>query len=113
WFFDFADVFVFISGSVCGLAYYRTLRDGTLLDAHVKAGKRALQLVVSNAAVAAACVAMLLLFLQLFGGHETLAPLFGVHLDEMAAGWCLHWLHPHSLPYLADVLWLYAFLLLM
>ena len=63
--FNFADVFVFISGLVCGLVYTRVFEREGVPAGIRKSLRRALSLFVVNAVAAAACVGMLVGFAQL------------------------------------------------
>lgn len=68
---DMAEVFVFLSGYVCGRSYYRKLKQSGLAACQRKAGHRALQLYI--AACAMQLVTALTVVLQRDGLHDHVA----------------------------------------
>lgn len=112
WFFDFADVFVFISGCVCGLAYFKVLTAGGLAAAQAKASRRALTLAATNVLLTLACMIMLGALYAGDDDAEKIARRFRAWPYDWSLGGARHWFWPPTAAYVLDVLWMYAAMLL-
>jgi hypothetical protein len=66
WFFDWADLFVFISGSVCGLAYYRRVQSQGLIPSYRRALGRSFALYLSNLLALTICLALACIYYAQF-----------------------------------------------
>lgn len=60
-FFNFADIFVFISGCVGGIAYWKFLSRGGIIKAHQKCAKRMLEIFAFNLVACVLCIWMVTL----------------------------------------------------
>ena len=83
--FNFADVFVFVSGVACALAYGRRVRED-LADAWKRALRRCGQIYLA-ALAALAVVVPIVLVIQRLGGGYAVTPAMTVDVADLASPW--------------------------